>query len=520
MSTSTVRSDIYRKRVDLYAVSHTHHRPEAIRRNGKHQTRPTCPLLQLLPSSTLTAPPTPPPTKQVLGIEKGATSSQITKAYRSLALRYHPDRNVGVNSEEAAEKFKEISTAYAILSDPNKRRQYDISGGDSSDMFGTGMESVDLENLNSMMRVFGAMMTKLGVPIPTQIGASTLIGAQELCKDQGLAKAADARRITDLKLGHGSSGKTERQEGVFYRLRLTEAEAANGVIISCCSANKSRFKLVCFDPSGGVRYVQESALTGDKKFTTATMYLVPFETITSFGMATPQFNEEPAVFLRLNTLTAESRSLQAGEHLLCVYGDNWLQKTQYTLTALLAELNPQVVQAVKDVDEKLRSKKQELDTLQDEYTQVKEHFERLKEKVDEETKVTETLLQERETAYNTFIEESLRKYVRGGVPVPSTLSAAVSSGPTQVAVDDTDVAVGGTAPLAADSLAASNSGGATLGVSEMGKDSKETVSVPPVVMSSSGTSSPSKRTSFAWFKRGGGASAAAAEARQSESQQS
>ncbi len=48
-----------------------------------------------------------------------------------------------------------------------------------------------------------------------------------------------------------------------------------------------------FDASGGVRYVQESAPTGDKKFTTATMYLVPFETITSFGPALPQFNEEP-----------------------------------------------------------------------------------------------------------------------------------------------------------------------------------------------------------------------------------
>jgi len=86
--------------------------------------------------------------------------------------RYHPDRNVGSGSGEAAEKFKEISTAYAILSDPNKRRQYDLSGADANSMFESGMESVDLENLNSMMRVFGAMMTKLGVPIPTQVRPS------------------------------------------------------------------------------------------------------------------------------------------------------------------------------------------------------------------------------------------------------------------------------------------------------------------------------------------------------------
>jgi hypothetical protein len=70
------------------------------------------------------------------------------------------------------------------------------------------------------------------------------------------------------------------------------------VILSCCSANKSRFKLVVFDASGGVRYVQESAPTGDKKYTTATMYLVPFETITSFGPCIPQFNEEPGASCR------------------------------------------------------------------------------------------------------------------------------------------------------------------------------------------------------------------------------
>lgn len=77
---------------------------------------------------------------------------------------------MGNGSAEAAEKFKEISTAYAILSDPNKRRQYDLAGADAQSMFENGMESVDLENLNSAMRAFGALMTKLGVPIPTQVG--------------------------------------------------------------------------------------------------------------------------------------------------------------------------------------------------------------------------------------------------------------------------------------------------------------------------------------------------------------
>ena len=63
---------------------------------------------------------------QVLGIEKGADDSEIKKAYRKLAKKYHPDTNPGDKDAEA--KFKEASEAYAVLSDPDKRRQYDQFG--------------------------------------------------------------------------------------------------------------------------------------------------------------------------------------------------------------------------------------------------------------------------------------------------------------------------------------------------------------------------------------------------------
>ncbi|MGB9732495.1 MAG: molecular chaperone DnaJ [Candidatus Micrarchaeia archaeon] len=61
----------------------------------------------------------------ILGVPHDATLDQIKKAYRELALKYHPDRN---KSKEAEEKFKEINEAYAVLSDPEKRRQYDMYG--------------------------------------------------------------------------------------------------------------------------------------------------------------------------------------------------------------------------------------------------------------------------------------------------------------------------------------------------------------------------------------------------------
>jgi len=62
----------------------------------------------------------------VLGLSKGADSSAIKKAYRKLAQKYHPDRNP--DDKQAEEKFKEITEAYAVLSDPKKKQQYDQFG--------------------------------------------------------------------------------------------------------------------------------------------------------------------------------------------------------------------------------------------------------------------------------------------------------------------------------------------------------------------------------------------------------
>lgn len=73
---------------------------------------------------------------EVLGVDKGADDATIKKAYRQLAKKYHPDMNQG--DKEAEKKFKEASEAYAVLSDPDKRRQYDQFGHSAFEGGGAG----------------------------------------------------------------------------------------------------------------------------------------------------------------------------------------------------------------------------------------------------------------------------------------------------------------------------------------------------------------------------------------------
>jgi molecular chaperone DnaJ len=65
---------------------------------------------------------------EILGLKKGASKDEIKKAYRNLALKYHPDRVPADQKKEAEEKFKEISESYAVLFDDQKRAQYDQFG--------------------------------------------------------------------------------------------------------------------------------------------------------------------------------------------------------------------------------------------------------------------------------------------------------------------------------------------------------------------------------------------------------
>lgn len=89
---------------------------------------------------------------EILGVEKTSSDDEIKRAYRKLALKYHPDKNPD-NTEEATEKFKEVTAAYNILSDEEKREKYDRFGIVNDDDMHPDMNGMDINEIFRNMGV-------------------------------------------------------------------------------------------------------------------------------------------------------------------------------------------------------------------------------------------------------------------------------------------------------------------------------------------------------------------------------
>jgi len=131
-----------------------------------------------------------------LGVSKSASDDEIKKAYRKLAMQYHPDRNNG--SRDAEEKFKQITEAYDVLRDPNKRAAYDRYGeaGLRGAAGGAGFHHVDLsEALSIFMRDFGAFS-----------GLGDLFGTSAGRRGGNSRTGSDVKLTVELSLGEVATG--------------------------------------------------------------------------------------------------------------------------------------------------------------------------------------------------------------------------------------------------------------------------------------------------------------------------
>ncbi len=99
---------------------------------------------------------------EILQVSRSATTAEIKKAYRKLAVKYHPDKNPG--DKEAEEKFKKINEAYGVLSDDEKRALYDKYGKEGLERRGAGFNASSMEDImdmfNSIFVVFWELRLK------------------------------------------------------------------------------------------------------------------------------------------------------------------------------------------------------------------------------------------------------------------------------------------------------------------------------------------------------------------------
>jgi len=168
---------------------------------------------------------------KILGVPRNASEQDIKKAYRKLAMQYHPDRNPG-KEEWANEKFKEINEAYGVLGDPEKKGQYDQFGtvGDIGDIFRSRTTQSGFEDV---MRDFGG--AGLGFDFLDGIFGDFLKGRNFTFRTYRTGPGGQARVEFNVPQGasieeiFGRPPQHPPSRDINYEITITKEQAAKGL---------------------------------------------------------------------------------------------------------------------------------------------------------------------------------------------------------------------------------------------------------------------------------------------------
>ncbi|PWA85306.1 ARG1-like 1 [Artemisia annua] len=331
---------------------------------------------------------------EVLGVFKSSTDQEIKTAYRKLALKYHPDKNA--NDPKATDMFNEITFSYNILSDPDKRHQYDTAGFEAVASENQDLE-LDLSSLGAMNTMFAAIFSKLGVPIKTTVSATVL--------EEALNGTVT---IQPIALGQPIVKKVEKQCAHFYSVTITEKEAQAGLVCRVQSSDKSKFKLLYFDQeeNGGLNLAlqEDSAKTG--KVTSAGMYFLGFPVYRldkpSNSMASAK-DPDTAFFKKLDGFQpCEMHEIKAGMHTFAVYGDNFFKSVSYTIEVVCTASFEEEKESLRTVEAQILSKRLELSKFETEYKQVLAQFTEMTSRYAQEMQEIDDLLKQRNEIHASY----------------------------------------------------------------------------------------------------------------------
>nr|ACO12081.1 Chaperone protein dnaJ 15 [Lepeophtheirus salmonis] len=341
----------------------------------------------------------------ILNVEKHASPSDIKNAYMKLARIYHPDKNV--NDEEAVKKFQQISKVYAILSDPSKRKMYDQKGNvDELE----NQTVVNINELGTMSKMFFGFLNRGGLKVETQISPKVLSQAHHIANGKKKIDGEDLPSVQDVSYATEYKIMIQSQTAKFYRINITRDDLDHGVIIRCISKHSDKFKVIFFDEKGEISMFKESEYV--TQGSEGNFFFFPFR---NYHLKTEHHNltkekDIPIAFSLLESFYSNYESILPGNHLFCVYQNNWLMSGNCILSCLKVQPNHEKnIEEIKDVENNMQLRKTELNKLKVEFKEVKGECDEISNKLNKVTPALKEMISTRYDLYQDLFLECKKK---------------------------------------------------------------------------------------------------------------